>query len=153
MRAAKDFTPAMREIAAVMEAGTRERFDTGRAPDGTPWVPSQRVLEQGGRTLVDTAALLQSIASGHDATSAVVGTNLVYARIHQTGGEIRARNARALRTPRGPRKAVRMPARPFLGWSEAEKDNIVAILSDHLAKAFAPSGSAANSGRGTPGAA
>lgn len=144
LAAAVDFTPAMREIASLMETETANRFELGTAPSGVPWLPSQRVIEEasqrvieeGPKTLVDSRALLTSIASAVTATSAAVGTNIRYAAIHQFGGTIRPRNARALRTPFGPRGAVRMPARPFLGFGAAEEQEIPRILSDHIASAF-----------------
>ena len=136
LAASQDFTPAMAEVARVLETGVRERFETGRDPQGQPWTPSQRAIEKGGRTLVDTGALLSSIASASDATSAVVGTNLVYAAIHQAGGTIRPKRGRALNTPFGPRGAVKMPARPFLGFGPYEVEEIEDILGRHLADAL-----------------
>lgn len=136
VRATEDFSPAMAEIAGMLEFGVRNRFERTLDPDGKPWTPSKRALEEGGRTLTDTGALLGSIASGSDDTSAVVGTNLVYAAIHQAGGTIRPRNGRALRTPFGPRGSVTMPARPFLGFGPYEVEEIETILGDHLRRAF-----------------
>lgn len=140
--AVEDWTPAMTAIAGLMESHTRLRFETGQGPDGQAWTPSQRVLAEGGRTLVDSSALLSSIAATSDATSAAVGTNLVYAAIHQQGGTIRPRTGsgrRALKTPFGPRAAVNMPARPFLGFGRAEREDIPQILADHV-RAAARSG-------------
>lgn len=136
LAASSDFSPAMREIAGMMEFAVRERFERSEDPSGKPWEPSQRARQQGGKTLVDTAALLSSIASDNDRFSAVVGTNLVYAAIHQFGGTIRARNSRALNTPFGPRGAVNMPARPFLGFGPYEVQEIETILENHLRTAF-----------------
>lgn len=136
LRAAQDFTPAMAEIVSVLETGVRRRFETGEDPQGKPWVPSQRAIEKGGRTLVDTGALLRSITSASDAFSAVVGTNVVYAAIHQFGGTIRPKTKKALNTPDGPRRAVNMPARPFLGFGPYETQEIEEILGRHLRDAF-----------------
>jgi phage virion morphogenesis protein len=136
VEAATDFTPAMRAIAGLMEKETRQRFEDSRAPSGAPWLPSQRAIDDGGKTLIDTGALLNSIASAFTATEAVAGTNVIYAAIHQFGGTIRPRTRRALRTPFGPRGSVRMPARPFLGFGAAEQEDIPAILRAHLAAAF-----------------
>lgn len=136
LAAAEDFSPAMEAVAGVLEASTRQRFEDGQSPEGEAWKPSRRVLDQGGQTLVDRGALRDSIASASDRTTAVAGTNIIYAAIHQFGGEIRPRRARALKTPAGPRGRVTMPARPFLGFSQDDRDAILAILSDHLAKAF-----------------
>ncbi|MFQ3664674.1 MAG: phage virion morphogenesis protein [Sphingomonadaceae bacterium] len=136
LAAAKDFSPAMAEIAQLLEAEIRQRFEDGQGPDGEPWKTSKRAREEGGKTLVDTAALLSSIASRSDATSAEAGTNLVYAAIHQFGGTIRPKRKRALATPFGPLAAVEMPARPFLGFGDAERAEIPRILADHLRDAF-----------------
>jgi phage gpG-like protein len=134
--AAQDFTPAMAEIASLMEFETRERFETGRGPDEVPWQPSQRAIEQGGQTLRDSGALEGDMNGQWDAFSSVVGTNLIYAAVHQEGKTIRARTGSALRTPFGPRASVKMPRRAFLGFGQREQDEIPQILADHLARAF-----------------
>ena len=79
-----------------------------------------------GRILYLGGALFQSISlNAFSDGSAIIGSNLVYARIHQEGGktkahEIRPRNAKALRFKGIYRKLVRhpgsdIPARPYLG--------------------------------------
>lgn len=148
LAASEDFTPAMREIAGMMEFAVRERFERGEDPSGKPWQPSQRALEQGGKTLSDTAALLSSVASDSDRFSAVVGTNLIYAAIHQFGGEQQVpahqRTVTSVfgrKLPAPATQSVRahsrtMPARPFLGFGPYETEEIETILGDHLRRAF-----------------
>lgn len=135
-----DFTPAMDEISELMARQVGQRFNSGEAPDGTPWKPSQRALEDGGKTLIDTRPLLNSITRDHDSFSAVVGTNIHYAAIHQAGGTIRPRpdgGKKALNTPFGPRASVTMPARPFLGFGADDARDINDIIANHLRNAFA----------------
>lgn len=141
LRAGKDFTPAMRAVAGLMEAETRDRFEVGKDPSGEVWTPSQRARKEGGRTLVDRGALRDSIASAFDAGSAIAGTNVIYAAIHQFGGTIQAipkskGGKGALRTPFGPKGSVKMPARPFLGFGASDREAILDILAAHLANAF-----------------
>jgi phage virion morphogenesis protein len=138
VEAATDFTPAMKSIADLMEEATRRRIEeTNVGPDGVPWLPSRRVIDDGGKTLVDTGRnLLASIASAFTATEAVAGTNWQPAKIHQFGGTIRPREKKALNTPFGFRASVTMPARPFLGFGPVEQEEIPAILRDHLVTAF-----------------
>jgi phage virion morphogenesis protein len=136
-RAAVDYTVPMRAIADYMRTATVERFEDERGPDGQRWKPSQRAIEDGGLTLTDRGHLRQSITAASDATTALAGTNLVSAAIHQFGGTIRAKGGagggkRALKTPFGPRGSVTMPARPFLGFSPVDVGEIDAILTDHL---------------------
>jgi len=111
---------AMEEIGEMLTSSTVERFDTSTAPDGTPWPISQRAEKEGGKTLVDTGRLRGSIGYEASPDQVVVGSNLVYARIHQLGGK----------TGRG--HAVTMPERPYLGISEDDIKEARAILADHL---------------------
>lgn len=136
-RAMIDFTPAMATIADYMRSQAVLNFEDETGPDGKKWKPSQRAIEQGGLTLTDRGHLRQSITAASDATSAVAGTNLIYARIHQKGGRITAKEGSALNTPFGPRAAVTMPARPFLGFSAADVVHIEQVLADHIIRAFA----------------
>lgn len=139
--AAVDFTVPLRAIADYMRTATVERFEREEGPDGQPWKKSARALADGGLTLTDRGQLRQSITAASDASSALAGTNLVYAAIHQFGGTIRAKGtanggARALRTPFGPRGSVTIPARPFLGFGPVDLEEIEFILSDHLDEAL-----------------
>lgn len=142
--AAADFTPAMRTIADAMHANAQQYFETERGPDGKPWKPSRRAADEGGRTLYDRGDLQQSLTASHDARSAILGTNLPYAAIHQFGGKITAKTAKGLRFMVGKGDAehlvivqsVTLPARPFLGFSAEDKVEIEGILERHLASAF-----------------
>lgn len=79
-------------------------FRTGRSPEGYAlWKPSWRSRYEGGMPLSDTGRLRNSLtgegAEGFARTTALgfeVGSNLVYARIHNQGGVIKAKNANAL---------------------------------------------------------
>ena len=119
-RRAIEMLPAMNEIGSMMAASTDFRFEAGEAPDGTKWEPSQRAIEEGGMTLVDKAHLRNSIEYFAGPGEVEIGTSTIYAAIHQSGGL----------TGRG--HSVDMPARPFLGMSDQDADNVVAILSDYL---------------------
>lgn len=80
--------PIWAAIANEGEQSTRRRFQQQTGPDGTKWKPSRRVAKSGGLTLVHTARLLRTIGHQSNASSAEWGTNVVYAGIHNNGGEI-----------------------------------------------------------------
>lgn len=81
--------PLFRAIAAYGENSTRERFKNQTGPDGKRWMPSQRVRKgKGALTLVLTGRLLRSITHRSTSTTAEWGTNVVYAGIHNFGGDI-----------------------------------------------------------------
>lgn len=134
---AGDMTPAMQQLGRVLKTGAQLRFRTGKGPDGTAWKKSLRAATQGGQTLRDQGLLANSITWEASRSSVAVGTNLIYAPIHQFGGTIRASSATTLRfrlatgqwvSP----KAVTMPARPFLGASEGDRAELLRVLQAHL---------------------
>lgn len=134
LKAVVDFSPAMRTIADIMRTQTLERFEAETGPDGVRWRPSQRAIEDGGLTLTDSGHLKQSISAASDATSAVVGTNLLYAAIHQFGGTMRGRQGAKSQNVPKPRV---IPARPFMGFGPADIAEIEAVLDNHLRAALA----------------
>ncbi|WP_411037638.1 phage virion morphogenesis protein [Shinella sp. BYT-45] len=101
-----------------------------------------------------SAGLYSSVVAASDDNSAEVGSNLPYARIHQLGGSIthyarsqrasfkRIRNRHRFVKPgtKGARErnitigehTVRIPARPYLGFSEQDRATLVAIGQEWL---------------------
>lgn len=138
-RAAVDFSRPMAVIADYMRSETVLNFETETGPDGKRWLPSARALADGGLTLTDTGHLRGSITAGSDATTAIVGTNLIYAAIHQFGGAVRGRASRRSQNVPKPRQ---FPARPFIGFSPANAAHIEKILANHITAAFAAGGPA-----------
>jgi phage virion morphogenesis protein len=149
-QALADPTPAMREIGEVLTASTKKRFGTETAPDGTPWAPNSRVTIErytdrgakgtytkkgklskqgirrvlGKKVLTDHGYLGDTIEYQlQDGGRAVaVGSNRFYGAMQQFGG------TRA----QWPHLWGDIPARPFLGISDADRARIREILQDHL---------------------
>lgn len=69
-----------KRINAAISEGVREstieRFHTSNGPDGRRWETSIRAATEGGKTLVQTAQLRNSIRSKSDASGFAVGTNV-----------------------------------------------------------------------------
>lgn len=133
-------SPAMREVAALGKTATRLRFRAERGPDGQRWKPSLRAQLVGGRTLTKDRHLAGSINASSGANFAEWGVNRIYAAIHQFGGVIRAKSAGGLkfRIPGGGFavvKAVRMPARPYLGVNEDDRANILDVFQRRIGSA------------------
>jgi phage gpG-like protein len=112
-------------IAQTAENQVKRRIAVEKtAPDGTPWKPNGT----GTSILVRTGHLRDSIHHVVEASDRIrIGSGLIYAGIHQTGGVIRAKG-RALVFNIGDRTikvaAVTIPARPYLGFSDANKRQI-----------------------------
>lgn len=146
--AGRDLSPAMKEIAAYLERVHRMRFETETGPDGRRWKPSERARDEGGRTLTLSGDLASSIGSGYGPAFAEVGPErsfgaAVYAAIHQFGGTIRAKAGRALSFGGRIFASVTIPARPYVGFSDADQDEMTEILTGFLRRAFASGGAAA----------
>ncbi len=128
----------MNAIAEGIRTSTLERFRSEESPEGTKWKPSIRATRQGGKTLTKSAGLKNSIRAQADGSGAAVGTNMAYAATHQFGDErtIRAKKSRYLRFQIGdrwvsvPSVRVNIPARPFLGISKEDEEEIKAMLDE-----------------------
>jgi len=136
-----DLTPVMDEIGGMLVASTQDRFERGVGPDGTPWPVSDRARRQGGRTLVDSGRLRDFITHDPGPNAVTVGTNVVYAAVHQFGATITPDSATALAfTGAGGEpvlaQRVEIPPRPFIGISDADEAEIANIVSDHVREAF-----------------
>lgn len=136
-----------RALAESLRTSTRERFKTEKSPEGKPWKKSIRASQEGGTTLTDSAALKNSIKSSADNSGFAVGTNKIYARTHQFGEKgrkitIKAKTSKGLVFKIGDswiRKKqvsvnIKIPARPFLGISEDDMEEIKHTLEDVLSE-------------------
>lgn len=130
-------------LAAQTRTATLDRFKKGKGPDGKLWEPSARVKEKGGKTLIQTAQLRNSIRVKSDGSGFAVGTNLKHAATHQFGEKgrtIQARRAKNLRFQYKGRwiskKKVKIsiPARPFLGFSEDDQQEMKSTVEDYIGK-------------------
>lgn len=137
-------------IGVKLAAETRNRFSRGEDPAGRRWAdyaplnPLYAAGKYGPSILIGAGmrgGLQGSITSAVDGFSVVVGSNKVYAAIHQFGGTIRPKTARRLRFRMGGRlvaaMSVHIPARPYLGLSAIDKVAVVETLEDFLARTIA----------------
>lgn len=82
--------PVMKVIAGLLEDRTAENFATQSGPLGKwPAIkPPKNKARTNPQILQDTGRLRSSITSQHGDNTAEIGTNVVYAAIHQFGGTI-----------------------------------------------------------------
>lgn len=147
-----DMTPAMQDIGEYLVTSTRQRFQDGVAPDGTPWAPNSQTtyllyLDKFGSSfgkktgrltktganraagkkpgLGETKQLSTKIHARATAHSVEVGSALEYAGTFHFGAK--KHSFTGGKTPWGD-----IPARPFLGLSEDDKAMVLDILQEHL---------------------
>lgn len=132
-----DTAPLMDDIGQYLVNATLGRIDKEETPDGEKWEPSYRAEREGGKTLQDSGRLRDSYT--HNVLSDVsveIGSNLLYAAIHHEGGTITAKDGGNLKFKIGnqwvQKKSVEMPARPALGISTEDENEIHAITEDFL---------------------
>lgn len=109
----------VKALALEAQEQTAKGFALERDPYGRPWKRSARAAAQGGQTLSDTARLRRSFTTRSVTERGfILGTNVRYAKIHQTGGVIRPKGKKALRFKIGSRyvmaKKVVIPKRMML---------------------------------------
>jgi phage virion morphogenesis protein len=140
--------PLMAQISEYLWRSTRDRFKTQTGPDDKAWKTLQPRYKEGKpkaqreRILTLMGYLRERIVKDSDARSATVGSDRVYAAIHQFGGRtsphvIAPRYKKALAFNGVVRKSVQhpgsnIPARPFLGLSDADRKEIGEITLDFL---------------------
>ena len=119
-------------LAEGARESTLERFKQSKGPDGRRW-----------KTSIQSAQLRNSIHAKSDTSGFALGTNVKYAATHQfgePGRTIRARKKKALRFQVGgkwvTKKQVRItiPARPFLGLSEDDMQEMKATVEEFIQK-------------------
>ncbi len=135
------FAPALREVGEALASSTIGRFNQQSDPQGKAWQPLALATIQPGardyrknggirkaalrrlerrKILIQSARLRNSISHRAEGLKVHVGTNVKYARLHQLGGEA------------GRGKKITIPARPFLGISDADQREIVSIINRTL---------------------
>jgi len=125
-------------MARLIRESTRERILAGGpAPDGSAWAPNR----EGRKPILHrSGALARSIDYLVQGTRAIIGSGLVYARIHQEGGTIVPKSASALVFSVGNRlfrvKKVTMPARPYIGLSGDDRSELVQTVVNYLRRLF-----------------
>jgi phage virion morphogenesis protein len=112
-----NLSPVMRQIAGIMLDAVEENFEQ----EGRPrWQRSKRAEKVGGKTLQKSGQLAASISQKYDARSARVGTNKVYAAIHQFGGKA------------GRGHSAIIAARPFLKLTKEDVEEIKDAIKKYL---------------------
>lgn len=159
-KSVQDLTTPMKAVGEYLTNQTRDRFDSQTAPDGTPWQPlsanyKARKKRNQDRILTLSAILRRSIHYRAQRREVVVGTDRIYGAVHQMGFsgivDVRAfrrenkRNdvyanadgkrrkiASGVGFVRAHTRFMRMPARPYIGLSNQDYNEIPRIFTRWL---------------------
>ena len=136
----------LKDIGQDMVTVTTRAFEESRTPEGVAWQPSAAARREGRRTLIDRGlrgGLMGSQSYVVGPLGVTYGTNMVHAAIHQFGGSFAhagRRGSADAGTGFGQALAeaiVTLPARAFIGRSEADEQRWADTLADYLAGAAA----------------
>ena len=122
----ENLRPLMKNIAGIFAYSTEENFANEGRPD--KWLDlSERTKKQRkksghwpGQILQVSGQLASSISTYYDDKSAIIGSNLDYAAIHQLGGQA------------GKSMSVSVPARPYLKLTEDNFEDIFVEINKYI---------------------
>ena len=118
--------PLMKNIAGIFASATEDNFAEQGRPD--KWVDLSEVTKKQrkkigkypGQILQVSGQLASSVNTYYDEDSAIIGSNLAYAAIHQLGGQA------------GKNKKVTIPARPYLKLTDEDLEEVLTATERHL---------------------
>ena len=116
----KNLRPVFLEIGEHLLQSHEERFSDQVDPEGNAWEPlsdkyKKRKKKNQDLVMILDGFLKDNLAYQETGTSLEFGSNSIYAATHQFGDENR-----------------NIPARPFIGLSDADEAEIIEILHDYL---------------------
>ena len=122
----ENLRPLMKNIAGIMATATEDNFKDEGRPD--KWIDlsettkkqRQKIGKYPGQILQVSGQLASSVSTAYDDNSAVIGSNLAYAAIHQLGGQT------------GKNKKVAIPARPYLKLMDDDFEEILSQAEQFL---------------------
>ncbi len=122
----ENLRPLMKNIAGIFASSTEDNFrEEGRSDkwiDLAETTKKKRVKKHKwpGQILQVEGKLAASINTQYDDDSAIIGSNLPYARIHQLGGMA------------GKNNKVKIPARPYLRLTNDDFEEILNSVEKHF---------------------
>jgi phage gpG-like protein len=136
-----DLRQPMGEIADEWMVAVRDRFAQERDPLGLPWAKRRDDSDPGRKILHLSGDMERAVVQDFGSDFAQIGVLRTagparYARIHNEGGTIRPKKAKALSFGGRLVAKVTMPQRQFVGFGEVERRSTVEILTDYVRDMF-----------------
>ena len=148
---ASGLAPVLKNIGEYKVEATQGLFDKQQDPQGIAWAALSdryKKKKKGPRILTENRRLRDSIIYAVRNSNLKIGTNVIYAAAHQFGIDknltvpshmrlVKQAFRKALKFPvwsqvREHTFNPRLPARPYLGWNEADRVEIRGIVADFL---------------------
>lgn len=122
----ENLRPLMKNVAGIFAYSTEENFKDEGRPE--KWVDlsettkkqRQKIGKYPGQILQVSGQLASSVSTAYDDNSALIGSNLAYAAIHQLGGQT------------GKNKKTTIPKRPYLMLTDDNFEEIIYEVEKYL---------------------
>ena len=138
----------MKAIGTGLVEVVNQRFESGTEPMGAKWhplLPAYAAIKKGPGILRASLMLQRSVTFSVAGNQVTIGSNRIYAAVHQFGATIKPVRAKALAFrlgmagPRGGKssgivraKSVTVPARPYLGFGPKDQRSVMETLAVFL---------------------
>lgn len=121
----ENLRPLMKNIAGIFAYSTEENFQAEGRPKWEDLKESTKKQRKKkghwpGQILQVKGKLAASVVTNYDENSAIIGSNLAYAAIHQAGGKA------------GKNKSADIKARPYIKIQDEEQKEILAAVKKYL---------------------
>lgn len=125
VKRSENLRPLMKNIAGIMADSTEENFKEEGRPKWKDLSEKTKTARKKtghypGQILQVSGQLALSVTTQYDDSSAVIGSNKVYAAIHQLGGQA------------GKNKKTTIPARPYLRLTENDYHDILEVIEKYF---------------------
>ena len=125
VKRSENLRPLMKNIAGIMADSTEENFKEEGRPKWKDLSEKTKTARRKtghypGQILQVSDQLAMSITTQYDNESAVIGSNKVYAVIHQLGGQA------------GKNKKITIPARPYLSLTDDDFEDIIETIEHYI---------------------
>lgn len=125
VKRSENLRPLMKNIAGIMADSTEENFKEEGRPKWKDLSEKTKTARRKtghypGQILQVSGQLAMSITTQYDNESAVIGSNKVYAAIHQLG------------VPAGKNKKTTITARPYLRLTENDYHDILEVIEKYF---------------------
>lgn len=125
VKRSENLRPLMKNIAGIMADSTEENFKEEGRPKWKDLSEKTKTARRKtghypGQILQVSGQLALSVTTQYDDSSAVIGSNKVYATIHQLGGQA------------GKNKKITIPARPYLSLTDDDFEDIIETIEHYI---------------------
>jgi phage virion morphogenesis protein len=135
--------PILRDMGGYLMEAHRLRFAAQQTPDGKPWTPlspryKARKEKNKDKILILRGHMMETLRYQIDAEGLLFGSDRIYAALMHFGGIIKrtSRKKKSTSADDAAKGGAVFPARPFVGTSAEDDEELLAIAKRHMEAAI-----------------